>query len=209
MESITNLLKLAKQFVCRIKLLPSRFWFNKNIGNYTSIDKRYISIIGDEFIKIGDGCKIMAGLRMEAITRYRNQDYTPSITIGDSVFINQNVHCTCASKIEIGNGTSITSNCGIFDIIHPYEDININPRHQQIKTKPIRIGSNCMIGMNSVILPGVTLGDHIVVGANSTVIEGVYPAYSVLAGMPAKIIKRFDTDKKEWRRTNNNGNFID
>ena len=55
-----------------------------------------------------------------------------------------------------------------------------------------------MIGMNSTILPGVVLGRHCVVGANSVVTKGDYPDYSVLAGVPAKIIKRYDLVTKTW-----------
>lgn len=122
--------------------------------------------------------------------------YRPTIIIEDNVYINQNFHCT--SSIIIGKGTSITANCGIFDIIHPYKDILSNPRENEIKTSPIHIGENCLIGMNSIILPCVILGDHVVVGANSTVTSGTYPSNCVLCGSPAKMIKMFDGNSKEW-----------
>ena len=125
--------------------------------------------------------------------------FYPSIQIGNSVAINQNFHCTCAESIVIGDGTSITANCGVFDIIHPYSDVSKNPRNTMIETKPITIGKDCLVGMNSVILPGTVLGDHCVVGANSTV-SGSFPDYCVLAGSPAKIIKRYDFETKEWTK---------
>ena len=125
--------------------------------------------------------------------------FQPSIAVGNRVVINQNFHCTCASFIEIGDGTSITANCGIFDITHPYEDININPRDAIIKTRPIKIGKDCLIGMNSVILPGAQIGNHCVVGANSTV-SGTYPDNCVIAGSPAKIIKKYDVNHNKWIR---------
>lgn len=99
----------------------------------------------------------------------------------------------------IGDGTSITANCGIFDIIHPYEDINICPVLAPIKTKPIRVGKDCLIGMNSVIMPGTQLGNHCIVGANS-VVSGVFPDNTVIAGTPAKIIKRYDQHTGKWIR---------
>ena len=61
------------------------------------------------------------------------------------------------------------------------------------------IGNDCLIGMNSVILPGTHLGNHCIVGANSTV-RGEFPDYCVIAGSPARIIKRYDFDKKERTR---------
>ena len=99
----------------------------------------------------------------------------------------------------MGGGTSVTANCGIFDIIHPYEDVHVNPREARIKTKPVIIGESCLIGMNSVILPGTHLGSHCVVGANSTV-SGIFPDYCVIAGSPAKVIKRYNFETKCWER---------
>ena len=64
--------------------------------------------------------------------------FNPAIIIGDNVVINQNFHCTCANSIIIGDGTSITANCGVFDIIHPYDNITINPRDAEIKSVPIK-----------------------------------------------------------------------
>lgn len=76
-----------------------------------------------------------------------------------------------------------------------------------IQVRPVRIGRNCLIGMNSVILPGTTLGDHCVVGCNTTV-SGTFPSYTVLAGSPARIIKRYDFSTKEWKRTHPDGTFV-
>ena len=98
-----------------------------------------------------------------------------------------------------GGGTSITANVGIFDIDHPYEDINSNPRGTQYEIKPVIIGEQCLIGMNSVILPGTILGKHCIVGANS-VVRGEYPDYCVIAGSPARIVKRYNIELKKWEK---------
>ena len=136
---------------------------------------------------------------MWCISQYGSKNYSPRLVIGDNVRIAQNLHCTCAEAVEIGEGTSITPNCGIFDIIHPYTDININPRFANIETNPIHIGKNCLIGMNTVIHPGTYLGDHCVVGANSSVF-GSFPDQCVIVGSPARIVRRYDPGKKEWIR---------
>ena len=165
-------------------------------------------ISGKQHISVGACTLIGKMARIEAVIQYAGVAYAPRIVIGDNVCINQNFHCTCAKLISIGSGTSITANCGIFDIIHPYEDISVNPREAEIKVLPIRIGKDCLIGMNSVILPGTELGDHCVVGANS-VVSGSFPNYSVLVGAPAKIIKRYDFATQTWRKTDPQGNFIE
>lgn len=52
------------------------------------------------------------------------------------------------------------------------------------------IGDKCWIGMNSVILPGVVLGDNTIVGAGSVVTKSFENGHCVVAGNPAKLIKR-------------------
>ena len=59
--------------------------------------------------------------------------------------------------------------------------------------KPINIGKNCWIGMNSVILPGVTLGDNTTVGAGSVVTKSFPEGNCVIAGNPARIIRQLET----------------
>ena len=193
MKSI--LLNIYK-FHYRLKNVPIKLW-SCDIGAFTRISCKYISF-SKKGIHIGSRCTILPGLRLEAIKSYAGDVYQPKICIEDNVCINQNFHCTCASSVRIGEGTSITANCGIFDIIHPYEDTNINPRSASIIVKPVEIGKNCLIGMNSVILPGVKMGNHVIVGANSTVVEGIYDDNIVLVGSPAKIVKRFDPSTNKW-----------
>lgn len=173
-------------------------WRFKRIGRMVTFG-RLNRIIGADYIEIGDYCTFGNNLRLEAISQYGGDVFHPSILIGNNVAINQNFHCTCASRIIIGDGTSITANCGVFDIIHPYENITINPRDAEIRSNPIEIGNDCLIGMNSVILPGTQLGNHCVVAANSTV-SGVFPGYCVIAGSPAKMVKKYDFENKEWIR---------
>ena len=55
----------------------------------------------------------------------------------------------------------------------------------------IKIGNNVFIGMRSIILPGVTIGDNVIVGAGSIVTKDI-PSNSVVAGVPARVIKSFE-----------------
>ena len=180
-------------------LIKSALFCKMRFGSWgiRSVLSKHHRIIGYKNIFVGDRCFFGPNLRLEAITCYAGEQFYPQIEIGDNVCINQNFHCTCAESIKIGRGTSITANVGIFDIIHPYEDIEVNPREATINTKPIVIGEDCLIGMNSVIMPGTKLGNHCIVGANST-LSGAFPDYCVIVGSPAKIIKKFDFEKKEW-----------
>lgn len=65
-----------------------------------------------------------------------------------------------------------------------------NP-NKHLPAKEVVIGDNCWIGMNAVILPGVHLGDHITVDAGAVVTHS-FEGNCVIAGNPARIIKKFD-----------------
>jgi len=101
--------------------------------------------------------------------------------------------------VLIGKGSACSQNCFISGQSHHYEDISKNFLRQGIETEQVVIGKNVWIGANSVILPGLKIGDNSVIGAGSTIIEDV-PAYSVVAGNPAKIIKQYDSKTKQWKR---------
>lgn len=109
------------------------------------------------------------------------------------------MHLTCAKRIEIGDNTAIAAYVTITDINHPYEDISLPVERQDIQVAPVKIGKDCKIYNNAVILPGVTIGNHVVIGANSVVCHDV-PDFCVIVGAPAKVIKKFDFTKKQWIR---------
>lgn len=93
-------------------------------------------------------------------------------------------------KLSIGKGTYIAPNVGLITSNH-----NIYNLNERGKESPLKIGENCWIGMNSVILPGVQLGERTIVGAGSVVTKSFPEGFCVIAGNPAKKIKDIDKDK--------------
>jgi acetyltransferase-like isoleucine patch superfamily enzyme len=67
------------------------------------------------------------------------------------------------------------------------------------KDNHVVIKDGCYIGINSVIVGNVTIGTHAVIGANSVVTKDI-PDYSVAVGIPAKVIKQFNLETKQWER---------
>ncbi|WP_396275136.1 acyltransferase [Granulicella aggregans] len=73
---------------------------------------------------------------------------------------------------------------------------------QNLESKgPIVIGDNCFLGYRVAVTPGVTLGEWCVVGANSVVTKS-FPPYSMIAGAPARMIKRYSLEERAWVRVN-------
>jgi len=112
------------------------------------------------------------------------------IVIGDRVGIS-GATIYARRSITIGDNTNIGGNAKILD--NDFHPLEIEARNADIKEKigcrPISIGKNCFIGCNSLILKGTVLGDGCVVGAGA-VVSGVFEDHCVIAGNPAKVIKR-------------------
>ena len=99
--------------------------------------------------------------------------------------------------ICIGNHVILAQNIVASGLNHGYEDVNIPPVLQKVTTKQIIIEDDVWIGANSVITAGVTIGKHAVIGAGSVVTKSILP-FSVAVGNPARVIKKYDAEKKIW-----------
>lgn len=103
--------------------------------------------------------------------------------------------------VTIGKQVIIAQNVVISGLNHNYEDINQPIQTQGVRTAPVLIEDECWIGANAVITAGTTIGKHCVIAAGAVVTKNV-PAFSIAAGNPAKVIKKYDQDQKAWIRVN-------
>ena len=119
------------------------------------------------------------------------------IRIGNNVGMS-GVTIYARKGIEIGENTAIGGNTKILDNdFHPIEAETRNKLLMDknggdsdlVPAKPIKIGRNCFIGCNAIILKGTELGGGCVVGAGA-VVSGKFEANSVIAGNPARVIKK-------------------
>ncbi|MDG2113332.1 MAG: acyltransferase [Actinomycetota bacterium] len=125
-------------------------------------------MVTDPVVRIGDRCLIGRGT---AIVGHF------SIDVEDDVFMGMNIYITYQN--------------------HGYEDLDEPIGVQMPSEEPVRIGAGSWIGSGAVILPGAQIGRHVVVAANS-VVRGVVPDHSVVAGVPAKVVRRHDG--QQWGR---------
>jgi acetyltransferase-like isoleucine patch superfamily enzyme len=87
------------------------------------------------------------------------------------------------NKIYIGDYTIFAPGVKIISANHDKKDYHSHDK----SISPIKIGKNCWLGANSVILPGVELGDNVIVGAGAVVTKS-FPDNVILGGVPAKVI---------------------
>lgn len=174
------------------KMFFGRFGYCSYLGKAS-----YLSGVSN--VHIGSKVRIYPHSRIESLGGI--------IYIGDNTSIGQCLHLVSARKIVIGKSVTISSNVFISDVDHSYDMVDIHIMEQPLIKLETVVSDNCFLGVGAVILPGTYLGKQCVVGANS-VVRGRFPDYSVIAGVPAKIIKRYDFESATWKRTDANGNFI-
>lgn len=110
------------------------------------------------------------------------------LKIGNNSSIGPYSYIGCSGYIEIGDNVMLSPRVSIYAENHHFEDPSISIKDQGVKRSAIKIEDNCWIASNSIILAGVTIGEGSVIAAGSVVTKDV-PAYSVVAGVPAKVIK--------------------
>ena len=176
-----------------------RFRF-KEIGSFSYIGKP-VHIYGGKRVYIGKKVRIFPGLRIETHNGGR-------ILIDNNVSIGQNFHIVSSNEeLVIGSNSTISGNVLITNIDHSYSEIGTHILQQNHIIKTTIIGDNCFIGYGAVIQAGTTLGNQCIIGSNS-VVRGVFPNYCVIVGAPAIIVKRYNSVKKLWEKTDSKGNFI-
>lgn len=111
------------------------------------------------------------------------------VTIGDYTRIG--IHCTVIGPVCIGHHVNLAQGITVTALNHNFADTNRRIDEQGISTKPVVIGDDVWIGANAVILPGVTIGRHVVVAAGAVVTKDV-PDNCVVAGVPAKVVKKLE-----------------
>lgn len=99
--------------------------------------------------------------------------------------------------VTIGNHVILAQNIAVSGLNHGYEDVETPIRLQKVTTAPITIEDECWIGANAVITAGVTIGKHSVVAAGAVVTKSI-PPYSIAVGNPARVIKQYNFELKEW-----------
>ncbi len=131
--------------------------------------------------------------RLEAADRHGIKG---EIHIGEGTTAEMYLHVGAAQRVTIGKDVLIASRVYITDHDHAWPPGSADD-DGRLHARPVEIGDRCWLGEGCVILKGVTLGECCVVAANAVVTKS-FPAGSMLAGVPAKVIKTYDFERREW-----------
>ena len=113
------------------------------------------------------------------------------VRIGAGTFLNLGVMVAALAEVEIGAHCMFANGCFVTDADHRFDDLTRPITWQGFTTRgPTRVGDNVWCGAHAVITSGVTIGERCVIGANSVVTSDL-PPFSVAAGAPARVLRRF------------------
>ncbi len=99
--------------------------------------------------------------------------------------LGKNCHIDARNGIVFGKNVWLGPGVKIISMNH-----DVNNYHNYIEANPIKIGNNCWLGMNSIILPEVELAEHTIVAAGAIVTKSFPEGNVIIGGNPAKIIKK-------------------
>lgn len=191
-----NQYSISEFFKNTISLIYTKTFFKK-----ARLIRLPVYIRGQKYFKYGVGFTTGYGCRIEAFS-IKGENST-KINLGNNCKIGDRVHIAAGESIILGDNCLLASNIYISDISHGdyksgYESSpDVPPDERPLITRPVFIGKNVWIGENVCILPGAVIGNGCIIGANSVVNKNI-PDNCIVAGAPAKILKKYNNSSKKW-----------
>jgi acetyltransferase-like isoleucine patch superfamily enzyme len=150
------------------------------------------TLYGEPHIHIGAGTLIASWVTLAAGYGPGQADVPErALVIGDRCLVNVRCGIVAHESIEIGDDVWFGQGVYITDANHGFEDLEVPIGKQLGDHQPVSVGKGSWLGHGAVILPGAQIGRQCVVAAGS-VVRGVVPDHSIVAGVPAKVIRRLD-----------------
>lgn len=183
-----------KPFWYRLSNLKNRFFFG-SYGKDVYIESGVV-INRPRFVHVGDHVRIK---RNTSINLHPKDKKSKEILlfIGNGVIISESCFISACNRLIIEENVGISPNVMIIDNSRKLGDVSRPSKEQDLKIGDVRIGADSWIAYGACVLPNVTIGRHCIIGALSVVNRDI-PPYSLAVGSPAKVVKRFDFEKREW-----------
>lgn len=178
------------------------------VGKHTAIRQPHYLSVGKEFIAedyceinclskrgivFGDRVSIGRYALIRPSNFYGGGEIGEGLKVGNNSNIGSYAYIGCSGYIEIGNNVMISPRVSIYAENHNFATVDSPMKEQGVTREFVKIEDDCWIASNSVILAGVTIGQGSIVSAGSVVTKDV-PPWSIVGGVPAKIIKKRKAD---------------
>lgn len=163
------------------------------------------------FHKIGKGATIRRRTRIDVLP-FNKFELGNNSTIEDFSTVNNGVGDVIIGNgvrigmsnvligpVKIGNNVIFAQNIVTSGLNHGYENIDMPICKQPTTTNEITVEDDCWIGANAVVTAGVTIGKHSVIAAGAVVTKNI-PPFSIAVGNPAKVIKQYNFETKQWAK---------
>jgi acetyltransferase-like isoleucine patch superfamily enzyme len=181
---------------CKFEQIYSGGKLTLGTGSYVH---NKVHILGLSNVKIGKNSCISEGCWLNVNHRETKE---PAIIIGNNCFIGKNNFFSSGSVIFVGDYTLTTIDCKLIGSSHIISDPFI-PYIVAGTTNEssIRIGVNCFLGASVMVIGDVRIGHGSIIGAGAQVISDI-PSFSIVVGVPARVIKRFSFLRNDWVSVN-------
>nr|WP_308416682.1 acyltransferase [Streptomyces sp. AJS327] len=170
----------------------------RRIGHGTRIAFPQGTIFGAPWIELGDHCVIGQDVTLTAgMMPDLDLGADTVLRLGNGVVLGRGSHLVADARVTVGDDTYFGPYCYVTSTNHSYDDPEQPVGKQWPRSAPVEIGPGGWLGAGAVVLPGARLGRNVVVAAGS-VVRGEVPDHAVVAGAPARIVRRWDP-AEGWR----------
>ncbi len=170
---------------------PGRYEFGR-IGAGTRLAYPQGTIFGERWIELGDCCIIAEQVTL-TVGMMPGQEFGPEplLRLGDGVVLGRGSHVIASQPVVVGDNVYCGPNVYITSDNHSYDNPEEPIGRQWPRSAPVEIGANSWLGVGAIVLPGTRIGRNVAVAAGS-VVRGEVPDRVLVAGSPARIVRRWD-----------------
>lgn len=164
-----------------------RYAHKISFGRFVKLgDRVSLQALGQEGIRLGDNVSI--GDFGKVVVSTTLSQIGKQIRIGNNVGIGEYAYLGGAGGLTIGDDCIVGQYFSCHPENHNFHAVDTPIRHQGVSRSGISLGKDCWVGAKVTLLDGVSVGDHSVIAAGAVVTRS-FPSYSVIAGVPARLIK--------------------
>ena len=179
-------------------------WYKRmfyQMGSHSSIHPPFFTR-NPQYMELGHHVSIGPYCRIEVHPApVRSKAPKPFLQIGNRVRLEHGVNVSCHQSLIIEDEVLIAGGCYIGDNNHSMDPEGPRYLLQPLSGSPVVIERGVWLGQNVCVLAGSRIGERSIIGAGS-VVNGHIPPFSIAVGSPAKVVKQYCFETKEWKKVN-------